>query len=189
MFGKGRITPPRPPFPTVDEFGLPSITLLAKACESQDEREKRHRKARVFAFHAYQAVVRQLGGDDARKLFHSIASDPKRKGRKSGSTNPQRDAELLARYDAATQEALTNEDRKAVPRRVAESLAKESREQGTSFWFGNSPDAIEKQLRRLLLRRSQRQKLAKSRQDWLSKDLPKTMLARVPWPSRTPNRV
>ena len=182
MFGKGRITPPRPPFPTVDEFGLPSITLLAKACESQGEREKRHRKARVFALRAYQAVVHQLGVDEARKLFQSIASDPKRRGRKSGSTNPQRDAELLARYDAAAQKLMANEDRKALPRRVAEILADESREQGTPFSFGNSLDAIEKQLRRLLLRRGQRQKFHKSRNHWLSKDLPKTMLARVPWP-------
>ena len=150
MQGKGTIPPPRPPYAEVDEFGLPWASLLERASESPIQRERRLRSVKTFAFRAFQAVVAHLGEDAARTLFKSFASDPKRSGRQSGSTNPQRDTELLARYDAALRETTTETDRKAIPRNLAESLA---RERGTPFQFGNSPEAIEKLLPAIARRR------------------------------------
>src|SRR5208282_6078520 len=128
---------------------------------------------------------RQIGEDEARQLFISIASpDPVRRGRKRGSMDKRRDDELLARYDAAASELTSETDRKSLHRRLAMTLHDESRKSGSPRRFGNSAVAIEKHIRRLLDRRSRLENLEKARARRLRESLSPsepTLLSLIAW--------
>jgi hypothetical protein len=162
--------------PTVsktDEFGLPLTSLLSEALEPADEREKRLRIVRRFALRAYRAVCLHLGEDGARQLFNSLASPaPVRRGRKRGSMDSRRDDELLARYNAAVSELASEADVKSLPMRLAMILYDASRKSEAPGKLGNSAQAIEKHIRRLLDRRSRLENLERARAQRLREALP-----------------
>jgi hypothetical protein len=136
------------------------ISLVAMATESPGQKELRCRGARRLAFKVFEAVARQLGEDETRRLFKAIATrDPVRRGRKRGSTDPLRDDELMSRYDVAASEAADEAERSSLPGRLAVMLYDESLKSDAADRFGNSAQAIEKHLRRLLDRRGRLENL------------------------------
>lgn len=158
-----------------------------------DEWEKRLRIVRRFALRAYRAVCLHLGEDGARRLFNSLASpDPVRRGRKRGSRDKRRDDELIARYDAAASELTSEVDLKSLPMRLAIVLYDESRKSDAPRKFGNSAQAIDKHIRRLLVQRRRLENLKKARarrlRESLSPSAP-TLLSLTLGAGRTANRV
>lgn len=101
----------------------------------------------------FQQVVSQLGEAEARRCWAEVA---KRKGRKcgkpKGTTNPSRDAAILAHYDYWVRRHPDNKSRRGAPRFVGNYLAAIFPGQ-----YGASACAIEKKLRRRLrLRKPER---------------------------------
>jgi hypothetical protein len=132
-----------PPLNDRDEFGLPMLSLLTEVSETPEERAKRVKFVRRAAFHFYRRIVEHLGEEKCAKLFANFGR--RREGRQRGSTNPERDGELLARHAHLVQQATSAAGRAAAPRKAAEAVY---RDRGARF--GNSADALEKRLRRLL---------------------------------------
>src|SRR5580704_2812203 len=133
--------PQRPIFPVApppDIFGLRHLSLLGQACESKAEMQKRVATVEAGVAAAFKAAVGHLGEDEARRLFARVTRRPKRGlGRMLA---PDRDARLLAEYDAA---ARTRESVAALARRL--------RANGTEL--GNTEGAIETQIRKLVKER------------------------------------
>jgi hypothetical protein len=146
--------PRRPFYPPValppDIFGLlhPGV-LVARthhtnaSLESEAETRKRVEKGVEAAF---KAAIRHLGEEEARRLFARVLRHPKRGQGKMLA--PDRDARLLKEYDAA---APKGESVAALARRIHAAVGRE---------LGNTPDAIETQIRKLLKERKQRERAA-----------------------------
>ena len=142
-----------PPLPKTDEFGLRIVSLLGQTLEAPEEKAMRIRRVRRFAFRAYRAVAFHLGDEEARKMFDGFLSKARRMGRPGGSSDPSRDEVMLEVYDALAAGA-TEAEREALPRTLGELLEPE---------FGNSAEAREKHIRRLLRWRARRQRLEDAR--------------------------
>jgi len=132
-----------PPPPSNDCGESPVLSALGEALESPEARAKRVRLAKREAFRSYRFVAEHLGEEEAAKLFANFGR--RREGRQRGSTNPERDGELLARHAHLVEQATSEAERAAAPRKAAEAVY---RDHGARF--GNSADALEKRLRRLL---------------------------------------
>jgi hypothetical protein len=166
-----------PPVPKTDEFGLPLRSHMGQVMfEPADEREKRLRIVRRFAFRAYRAVCRHLGEEQARKLFAGYISPSPREERARGPHDPRRAGELLAEYGRLAAKATTPAERAKLPGRVAESRVR---------GFENAAEADEKHLRRLLQRQERETALLLARSDRLRRRLmgdvqePRTLLGQV----------
>jgi hypothetical protein len=61
-----------------DMFGLHSLTLLGEACLTDAERRERVTKIEARVTETFEAAVRQLGEDEARKLFRRASCKRKR---------------------------------------------------------------------------------------------------------------
>lgn len=144
---------PRRPFfpgtlkPRADIFGLHHMTLLGEACESEADRKKRFATVESGVLAAYKAAVAQLGEDRARELFQRVLRRPKRGNSKSIA--PDRDAILIKARDAAFKNG--------------ESIAALSKRLHTAHGvkLGNSPEAIQTQIRKLVSERKAREHEAK----------------------------
>jgi hypothetical protein len=167
---------PPPSFRDHDEFGLPVLSLLGEACETPEERTKRVRRVRRATFHFYRRIVEHLGEEEAAKLMASFGR--RREGREPGSTNPRRDRELLAYYWASFEKAGSEAERAALPRKVAEEVF-----QAHGVRLGNSADAIEKRLRRLLSKGSRERAIDAKRVLEVARRRPLT----EPWPDGDTN--
>lgn len=142
-----------PPPREVEQFDLPLKSLLSQALESSEQREARLRKVRRTAFQFYRAVCLHLGEEAAKTLFEGFASKARRMGRPGGSSDRSRDQVMLEVHDALTAGA-TEVERMALPRTLGELLGPE---------FGNSAEAREKHIRRLLHQRARRRRLEEAR--------------------------
>ena len=137
--------PRRPFYPPValppDIFGLlrPGVLSL----ESEAETRKRVEKGVEAAF---KAAIVHLGEEEPRRLFARVLRHPKRGHGKMLA--PDRDARLLKEYDAA---APKGESVAALARRIHAAVGRE---------LGNTPGAIETQIRKLLKERKQRVRAA-----------------------------
>jgi hypothetical protein len=135
--------PPIKPHP--DIFGLPHMSLLGAAFESEDERSQRIAKVEAGVRAAFKATVIHLGEDQARQLFCEVVRKPKR-GRGSALAE-DRDYRLLESYDQA---ARTGESVAAIARRLRASGAD----------LGNTEVAIAAQIRKLVKERDARRRVA-----------------------------
>jgi hypothetical protein len=148
-----------PPVPRTDEFGLPLRSLMAEVIfEPADEREQRLRLVRRFAFRAYRAVCRHLGGEQARKLFAGLILPPPRDEQPRGPHDTRRAQELMEEYRRLAVKATAPGERAKLPRRVAQSRIR---------GFENTAEADEKFLRRLLHRQERERALLLARSDRL----------------------
>jgi hypothetical protein len=138
--------PRRPFYPPValppDIFDLHQLSLLGEACESEAEKQRRIATAEKGVVAALKAAVGHLGEEAARRLFARVVRRPKRGLGKMLA--PDRDARLLKEYDAAV--------RNGEP--VA-ALARRLRAGGIEL--GNTADAIETQIRKLVKARKKRE--------------------------------
>ncbi|MDQ2082448.1 hypothetical protein RA307_19855 [Xanthobacteraceae bacterium Astr-EGSB] len=137
-----------PSKPSRDIFGLPYLTLLAQAGESEKERRQRVAKVEKGVAAAFKAAVSHLGEENARELFARVTRRPKRGRGKALAAD--RDYCLLAAYDEAVQRGET----------VA-SLARRLRASGIEL--GNTVAAIAAQIRKLVKER-EKQKRASAAQ-------------------------
>ena len=124
-----------------DMFGLPSLSLMSQAGETNAERQQRVEAVEAGIRKTFVAAVRQLGEDEARALFRRVTRQPKRGPGKDLA--PDRDYQLLTAYDAAMVEGTS----------VA-ALARDLRKAGTTL--GNTPEAIALQIRRVVKERDKR---------------------------------
>jgi hypothetical protein len=141
--------PRRPFYPVAlppDIFGLRHLSLLEQACESEAETRKRIVTVEKGVGAAFKAAVEHLGEEEARRLFAHVLRRPKRGQGKMLA--PDRDTRLLKEYDAA---APKRESVAAVARRLHAAVGME---------LGNTPGAIETQIRKLLKEREQRERSA-----------------------------
>lgn len=139
--------PRRPFYPPVvippDILGLQHLGLLTGESEAETRRRIAAVEAGVEA--AFKAAVEHLGEEDARRLFARVVRRPKR-GQGKGLA-PDRDARLLKEYDAA---ARNGETVAALARRLHTA----------GIELGNTADAIETQIRKLVKERNRRQRAA-----------------------------
>lgn len=139
--------PRRPFYPVAlppDIFGLRHPGLLS--FESEMETRQRISMVETGVEAAFKAAINHLGEDDARRLFASVLRRPKR-GR-GKMLRPDRDTRLLEEYDAA---APKGESVAALARRLYAAVGME---------LGNTPGAIETQIRKLLKERKRRERTA-----------------------------
>jgi hypothetical protein len=129
-----------------DIFGLRHLGLLGQAFESEAETRKRIVTVEKGVEAAFMAAIDHLGEEEARRLFARVLRRPKRGQGKMLA--PDRDARLLKEYDAA---APKGESVAALARRLHDADGIE---------LGNTPGAIETQVRKLLKERKQREKAA-----------------------------
>jgi len=139
--------PRRPFFPPVglrpDIFGLHQLTI-AGAGESDVDRQKRVATIEAGVVASFKAAVGHLGEDEARRLFARVVRRPKR-GRGKGLA-PDRNYRLLRAYDTARQ---SGESIAALARRLRASEG--------GIKLGNTADAIEAQIRKLVKERQKRE--------------------------------
>lgn len=162
--------PTRPRYPDIkprpDIFGLYHVTLIHRACETEAELQQRIAKVEAGVKAAYDPAVHHLGETAARSLFVKMTQAQKR-GR-GKALAPDRDARLLEAYDTrARGESIT-------------SIARRLRAQGTKL--GNTAPAIEKQIRKLVKERTEREHKAKveaRRWRMATRNDPPTLLAGV----------
>jgi hypothetical protein len=138
-----RFFPPSKPY--TDIFGLPHLSLLAQAFESEDDRRKRVTKIEEGVATAFRAAVSHLGEEQARLLFSKVMRRPKRGPGKALAAD--RDHRLLIAHDEAIQ---TGESIAALSVRL--------RLAGTEL--GNTPAAIATHIRKLVRERAERQRAA-----------------------------
>jgi hypothetical protein len=139
--------PRRPFYPAAlppDIFGLRHPGLLS--FESEADTRKRIAAVEKGIEAAFKAAIDHLGEEEARRLFARVLRRPKRGQGKVLA--PDRDARLLKEYDAA---ALKGESVPALARRLHAAVGIE---------LGNTPGAIETQIRKLLKERKQRERVA-----------------------------
>jgi hypothetical protein len=139
--------PQRPFYPSIhqapDIFGLHSPSLLGRAFESKADTQNRVAKVEKGVEDAFKAAVKHLGEEEARQLFRRVIR--KRKRGLGKTLAPDRDARLLQEYDASIQ---IGESTAALARR----LRPEGRE------LGDTADAIQTQIRKLVKERKKRQR-------------------------------
>ena len=139
--------PRRPFFPPVaprpDIFGLHQLTLAGQAGESAADREKQFATIEAGVRGAFKAAIGHLGEDEARRLFARVLRRPKR-GR-GKELAPDRNYQLLRAYDTARQNGES----------VA-ALARRLRAGAGGIELGNTADAIEAQIRKLLKEHKER---------------------------------
>jgi hypothetical protein len=138
---------PRHPFfphvaPRPDIFGLRQLTL-AGGGESAADRQKRVATIEAGVVAAFKAAVGHLGEDEARRLFARVVRRPKRGPGKMLA--PDRNYRLLTAYDTAVQNG------ESIP-----ALARRLRAGDGGIELGNTVDAIEAQIRKLLKKRKER---------------------------------
>jgi hypothetical protein len=140
--------PRRPFYPPValppDIFGLLHHGTLS--LESEAETRKRIVTVEKGVEAAFKAAIEHLGEEEARRLFARVLRRPKRGQGKMLA--PDRDARLLREYDDASSKG---ESVAALARRIHTAVGGE---------LGNTPDAIETQIRKLLKDRKQRERAA-----------------------------
>jgi hypothetical protein len=130
-----------------DRFGLP---IPPSGPETANARRWRkaiaRREAEMVLAELFSKLKRNLGEAEAREFFDRY-STPRRPGRR-GPSDYKLDARLLDLYDVL---AETTDDKASIPRLIGQQLHHTSPRQ-----FGNSPDAIEKRIRRLLKAREKK---------------------------------
>jgi hypothetical protein len=132
-----------------DKFGLPSnLDLLS-------DTQLKRLEADVYNLidELYTVAVKRLGEERARDAYQRTAL--RKRGRPSGSANPERDQWLLDQYDTFVSGKGTNEI-KSAPREVA-TIAKDE----ASDWFPAEVPSVEHHLRGLLKVR-ERERAAKA---------------------------
>jgi hypothetical protein len=118
-------------------FGLPPLPTEPETATAQLKRQARvRRNAELVLTALFGALRAHLGEEGARRLFEL----PPRNAR--GVSDPERDRELLDRYDNLGE----------APSVVATRCYAEDPRR-----FGNSPEAIEKHIRRMVDKREQRE--------------------------------
>lgn len=133
--------------PHPDIFGLHHLTILGAACETEADRKKRTSTVEAGVLAAFKAAVAHLGENEARELFQRVLRRPKRGNSKT--VDPNRDAILLKARDAAVQ---NGESMAALAKRLHARHG---------VRLGNSPQAIETQIRKLVRGRDKRDHEAK----------------------------
>jgi hypothetical protein len=144
---------PRRPFfpgtlkPRPDIFGLHHLTILGAACECEADRKKRFATVEAGVLAAFKAAMSHLGEDQARVLFQRVLRRPKRGNSKTVA--PNRDAILMKARDAAVENG--------------ESVAALSKRLHATYGIklGNSAQAIQTQIRKLVRERDTRDREAK----------------------------
>jgi hypothetical protein len=136
--------PTRPWYPPMeplkDIFGLHHVTILGAVCESAVERQRRVTRVKAGVLEAFRAASHHLGEEVARELFKQVLRRPKRGVGKSIAAD--RDAILLAAFDAAPGESIASIARKLHAKRQR---------------LGNTPAAIAAQIRKLVQERNERE--------------------------------
>lgn len=147
----------------LDCFGL-RPPLIA---ESEDDTRSRVALVKKGVADAFAAAVRHLGDEEARELFASVAR--RRKRGKGKSLASDRDTQLLAALESAQRIGET------IPALAKRLHVERKRE------LGNSPEAIETQIRKLLKERSAKKRTAElEAQRWRQMSPPSpTIVSRV----------
>jgi hypothetical protein len=125
-----------------DMFGLHSLTLLGEACLTEAERRERVAKIEARVTETFNAAVRQLGEDEARRLFHRASRKRKRGAAKVLA--PDRDHQLLIAYDSRE------------PGETVIALATRLYAECKGVELGNSARAIVRQIQRVVKARQDR---------------------------------
>jgi hypothetical protein len=139
----GSQLPQRTAQPERNPFHEPLPGLLG---EAEDDHNRWLEAASEFLRGLFKDAKLRVGEDEARRLF--VRATKRRRGehgRQQVGRSPTRDADLLYAYDEAIRHAQTDRERRATPRHLAGRLAAESGPR-----YGNSAQAIERHLRRLL---------------------------------------
>jgi hypothetical protein len=141
--------PQRPFYPSVelppDVFGFRVPGLLN--FESKAEIRKRVQTVENGVRAAYQAAVRHLGEEEARRLFRQVIRQPKRGPGKMLA--PDKDARLLEEHDAAVERGETTA-----------ALSRRLHAEDTAHALGATAGAIAAQIRKLRKERRKRQRSA-----------------------------
>lgn len=141
-----------------DVFGLPVRPQTETPAQRLIREAETRRVAEMLLGQIFGRLKNCLSVAEAAKLFHPLATtQPKRKRGEHGERNPEINKELLAIYDWSAEHS---NDLSALPRSLANDLYKTFDRK-----FGNSAEAIEKQLRRLLGDRAAEM----ARQEWTNK--------------------
>jgi hypothetical protein len=140
---------PRRPFypvaPPPDIFGLRAPGLLN--LETEAETRTRITTVEKGVEATFKAAVDHLGEEEARRLFSRVLRRRPKRGL-GKMLAPDRDTRLLREYDAA---ALKGESVAALARRLRTA---------TGMELGNTPGAIETQIRKLRKERKEDQRAA-----------------------------
>jgi hypothetical protein len=130
----------------IDRFGLPVPPSGPETARARLWRQAiARRDGELVLRELFCKLKINLGEVEARRLFDRCSKLP-RKRQHRGVSDPARDAKLLDMYDLA---AEATDNKASVPRLIAERL-----HGSDTGKFGNSVDAIEKHLRRLLKARA-----------------------------------
>jgi hypothetical protein len=145
---------PRRPFYSVDPgpdvFGLPQLTLVELACESDIDKDKRYATIDRWLAKAFRAAVWHLGEERARELFVHVSRAAGGRGR-GKSFAADRDAQLLAAYDEG-------QGRGKALRTIARELYEATSTLPEHQRLGASATAIGTQMRKLLTERDDHRK-------------------------------
>jgi hypothetical protein len=125
-----------------DIFGLGYPSILGQAGEAPADTQKRIAMVEAGVIAAFEAAIRHLGDEEARRLFSRVVRRPRR-GR-GKMLDPHRDIRLLREYDTATGKGET----------VA-ALARRLHAQGRGL--GATAEAVGAQIRKLVKERKKRE--------------------------------
>lgn len=143
--------PRRPFFPGInkprqDIFGLRHVTLIQEACESDADKQKRKDTIEKGVLAAFKAATAHLGEAEARQIFKRALRRPKRGSGKMHAID--RNSRLLGEHDAnAGGESIA-----ALAKRLHATNGQQ---------LGNTPGAIQFQIRKLVSGRKKREHEAK----------------------------
>lgn len=135
--------------PRPDIFGLHHLTILGAACETEADRKKRTATVEAGVLAAFKAAMMHLGEDEARDLFQRVLRRPRRGNSKT--VDPNRDAILIKAHETAVE---NGENVAALARRLHAMHG---------VRLGNSPQAIETQIRKLVREQDKRDHEAKKK--------------------------
>lgn len=142
--------PSHPIFPSInpqaDIFGLPYLTVLEEACESEKERQRRIDTIERIVGETFKAAVTQLGENDARDTFRRVLRRPKRG--LGTALDQNRDVVLLAAHAEAKAGGIKTTE---LARRLFKTHGKT---------LGNTAKAIETQIRKVVKEQRKRDQLA-----------------------------
>jgi hypothetical protein len=139
-------------FPTDPSILQLRLSLPSLVGDSPDQSEKRHSDAEQAMNQLFRYAVALFGESEARRMWTGTAKN--RRGAPKGSRDPGRDRSLLELYDRGIRGCATKAARARLPGQIGKSLYAEAPAR-----YGNSPEAISKQVRRLVHERHKQQRV------------------------------
>lgn len=144
--------------PQLDRFGLPIPPTNGESAHARARRKAEARWLGVQLLHLmFRSLANNLGNAEAARLFVECSKLARRRQR--GSANPARDDFLLQVYEAEVKLVGSNSEALGqLPRKIGERLYQEQLRGSAArpITYGNSTDAIAKQIRQLIKEREKK---------------------------------